>query len=483
MRTLQPNNNLNDKSMIESHRALWDKCLTLIKDNVTEQQYNTWFSPIVFESFSEKDKTLLVQVPSPYVYEYLEEYYIGLLSKVLTRCFGNGVRLTYRIVADKTHGLTTDVQAGDAVDIERPQPTARGNKSPSPLDAAVPQALNPHLNPKHTFNNFIEGFSNKLPRTIGMSIAEHPGKSTFNPFYMYGPSGCGKTHLINAIGVKCKELYPQKRVLYVSARLFQVQFTDAVRQNTTNDFINFYQSIDVLIVDDIQEWATATKTLDTFFHIFNHLFRNGKQIILASDRPPVDLQGMKDRLLTRFSCGLIAEMEKPNVELCVDILKNKCRRDGLKIPEDVIRYIANTANGSVRDLQGVINSLLAYSVVYNSNIDMRLAERVIKRAVKIDNHPLTVDDILEKVCNHFNVTQQNVFSRSRKRDYVLVRQVSMYLAQKYTKMPASRIGQLIGNRDHSTVIHSCTSIENRLKVDKAFCEEISSIETSFRIKN
>ena len=262
-----------------------------------------------------------------------------------------------------------------------------------------------------------------------------------------------------------------------------MQFTDAVRQNTTNDFINFYQSIDVLIVDDIQEWATATKTLDTFFHIFNHLFRNGKQIILASDRPPVDLQGMKDRLLTRFSCGLIAEMEKPNVELCVDILKNKCRRDGLKIPEDVIRYIANTANGSVRDLQGVINSLLAYSVVYNSNIDMRLAERVIKRAVKIDNHPLTVDDILEKVCNHFNVTQQNVFSRSRKRDYVLVRQVSMYLAQKYTKMPASRIGQLIGNRDHSTVIHSCTSIENRLKVDKAFCEEISSIETSFRIKN
>lgn len=468
--------------MINSHSALWDKCLALIKENVSEQQYKTWFSPIVFESFSEKERTLLVQVPSPYVYEYLEEYYIDLLSRVLSKCFGAGVRLTYRIVADKTHGLTTDVQAGEAVGIDHPQSTSRGNKAPTPLDAAVPQDLNPQLNPKQTFNNFIEGNSNKLPRTVGLSIAEHPGKSTFNPFYMFGPSGCGKTHLINAIGVRCKELYPQKRVLYVSARLFQVQFTDSLLKKRINDFINFYQSIDVLIVDDIQEWATATSTLDTFFHIFNHLFRNGKQIILASDRPPVDLQGMKDRLLTRFSCGLIAEMEKPNVELCVDILKNKCRRDGLKIPEDVIRYIAETARGSVRDLQGVINSLLAYSVVYNCNVDMHLAERVIKRAVKVDNHPLTVDDILEKVCNHFNVTQQNVFSRSRKREYVLVRQVSMYLAQKYTKMPASRIGQLIGNRDHSTVIHSCSTIEKRLKIDKDFQSEMSEIETSFRIK-
>ncbi|MDD7029277.1 MAG: chromosomal replication initiator protein DnaA [Prevotellaceae bacterium] len=469
--------------MINSHSALWDKCLALIKENVSEQQYKTWFSPIVFESFSEKDNTLLVQVPSPYVYEYLEEYYIDLLSRVLSKCFGAGVRLTYRIVADKTHGLTTDVQAGEAVGIDHPQPTSRGNKAPTPLDAAVPQDLNPQLNPKQTFNNFIEGNSNKLPRTVGLSIAEHPGKSTFNPFYMFGPSGCGKTHLINAIGVRCKELYPQKRVLYVSARLFQVQFTDSLLKKRINDFINFYQSIDVLIVDDIQEWATATSTLDTFFHIFNHLFRNGKQIILASDRPPVDLQGMKDRLLTRFSCGLIAEMEKPNVELCVDILKNKCRRDGLKIPEDVIRYIAETARGSVRDLQGVINSLLAYSVVYNCNVDMHLAERVIKRAVKVDNHPLTVDDILEKVCNHFNVTQQNVFSRSRKREYVLVRQVSMYLAQKYTKMPASRIGQLIGNRDHSTVIHSCSTMEKRLKIDKDFQNEMTEIEKSFRIKN
>lgn len=471
--------------MNNSHQALWDNCLSLIRANVTEQQFKTWFAPLVFESYSETQHELLVQVPSMYVYEYLEQYYVGLLSKVLARVFGADVKLSYRIVEVKAHAgndrdVTTDVESnGPTIEVEA---ATRANQSPTTLDAATPQQLNPQLDPKKTFQNFIEGDSNKLPRTVGLSIAEHPGKSTFNPFFVFGPSGCGKTHLINAIGVRCKETYPQKRVLYVSARLFQVQFTDSVRHNTTNDFINFYQSIDVLIVDDIQEWMNSPKTLDTFFHIFNHLFRCGKQIILASDRPPVDLQGMKDRLLTRFACGLIAELEKPNVQLCIDILNAKCKRDGLKIPEDVIQFIAETANGSVRDLEGVVNSLMAYSIVYNSNIDMRLAERVIKRAVKVDNHPLTIDDILEKVCRHYGVNQQHVFSKSRKRDYVQVRQISMYLAQKYTKMPASRIGQLIGNRDHSTVIHSCNTVEQRLKVDKSFSAELNSIENSFKLK-
>ena len=468
--------------MNNSHKALWDDCLRLIQANVTEQQFKTWFAPIVFESYSEANNTLLVQVPSPYVYEYLEQYYVGLLSKVLVRVFGTKVVLRYRVLTDKGHGIVQDIDTEGPSEIESPRPLRGGNQAPTVLDAATPQQLNPQLDPKKTFQNFIEGNSNKLPRTVGLSIAEHPGKTTFNPFFIFGPSGCGKTHLINAIGVRCKETYPQKRVLYVSARLFQVQFTDSVRHNTTNDFINFYQSIDVLIVDDIQEWINSPKTLDTFFHIFNHLFRCGKQIILASDRPPVDLQGMKDRLLTRFACGLIAELEKPNVQLCVDILNAKCRRDGLKIASDVIQYIAETANGSVRDLEGVVNSLMAYSIVYNSNIDLRLAERIIKRAVKVDDHPLTIDDILEKVCGHFRVEQRHVFSKSRKREYVQARQVSMYLAQKYTKMPAGRIGQLIGNRDHSTVIHSCNTIEKRLKIDKAFSAELSSIENSFKLK-
>jgi len=467
--------------MVNNPKALWDNCLTLIKENVTEQQYKTWFAPIVFEKYDADSRTLLLQVPSMYMYEYLEQYYVNLLSKVLTRCFGENVRLTYRVVTDKQHGINTVVTGEEPTSVEPAPATERGNKAPTIIDT-VNRDLNPQLDIHKTFHNYIEGDSNKLPRTVGLSIAEHPGKSTFNPFFVYGPSGCGKTHLINAIGVHCKEMYPQKRVLYVSARLFQVQFTDASRKNTINDFINFYQSIDVLIVDDVQEWATAEKTAATFFYIFDHLFRLGKQIILASDRPPVDLQWLHERMLTRFSCGLIAELEKPNVQLCEDILNAKCRRDGLKIPADVIRFIAETANGSVRDLEGVINSLLTYSIVYNTNVDMRLAERVVKRAVKIDNKPLTIDDILEKVCNHYNVSQQNVFSKSRKRDYVMVRQISMYLAQKYTKMPASRIGQLIGGRDHSTVIHSCSTVEQRLKVDKSFFAELSSIENSFKLK-
>ena len=469
--------------MNNSHQALWDDCLRLIKANVSEQQFKTWFAPLVFESYSEAENDLLVQVPSPYIYEYLEQYYVGLLSKVILRVFGPNVSLRYRILTDKTNNTTTDVESeGLGLNIEEMPVSDRANQGPSVLDAATPQQLNPQLDLKKTFQSFIEGDSNKLPRTVGLSIAEHPGKSTFNPFFVYGPSGCGKTHLINAIGLRCKETYPQKRVLYVSARLFQVQFTDASRQNTVNDFINFYQTIDMLIVDDVQEWATAEKTVATFFHIFDHLFRLGKQIILASDRPPVDLKWLQDRMLTRFSCGLIAELEKPNTQLCIDILNAKCRRDGLKIPADVIQFIADTANGSVRDLEGVVNSLMAYSIVYNTNIDMKLAERVIKRAVKVDNHPLTIDDILEKVCHHYGISQQSVFSKSRKRNYVQVRQISMYLASKYTRMPAGRIGQLIGNRDHSTVIHSCNIIEQRLKVDQAFQSEIASIENSFKLK-
>ena len=468
--------------MQKSHKALWDDCLRKIRQNVTEQIYKTWFEPIVFESYDEQQKTVLVQVPSQYVYEYLEQYYVRLLAWALNTSFNDNVKLTYRLVVDSENGKMVQVEGDRPSSIDSPEPATRANQSPTVLDAAMPQQLNPQLDPKKTFENFIEGDSNKLPRTVGITIAEHPGKSTFNPFFVFGPSGCGKTHLINAIGVECKRLFPKRRVLYVSARLFQVQFTDASRQNTVNDFISFYQTIDVLIIDDVQEWATAERTVATFFHIFDHLFRLGKQIILASDRPPVDLNWLKDRMLTRFSCGLIAELEKPNEQLCIDILNAKCRRDGLKIPADVIQYIAHTANGSVRDLEGVVNSLMAYSIVYNSAIDMHLAERIIKRAVKIDNHPLTIDDILETVCNHYGVTQQNVFSKSRKRQLVQVRQISMYLAQKYTKMPAARIGQLIGGRDHSTVLHSCTAVEQRMKVDSSFKDELNSIENSFKLK-
>lgn len=468
--------------MLASPKALWDNCLALIRENVSEQHYNTWFKPIVFESYKPATKTLLVRVPSTFFYEYLEANFVDLLSKVLHQNFGDGIRLTYRVVVVKdAPGGTTPLPLDkeDASDIS---PKLRDPEQNARAQEAQTEDIETQLDPKLTFNNYMEGESNKLPRSVGLSIAEHPNTTQFNPMFIYGPSGSGKTHLVNAIGVKAKQMYPQKRVLYVSARLFQTQYTDAILHNSSNDFINFYQSIDILIVDDIQDWAGKAKTLNTFFHIFNHLFRNGKRIILASDRPPVDLQDVPDRLLTRFSCGLVAELEKPNIQLCVDILSNKIRRDGLKISKDVITFIAQTCNGSVRDLQGAINGLLAYSIVYNSNIDIRLAERVIKRAVKVDDKPLTIDDIVEKVCTHYNVTTAAVNSKSRKREYVVARQVTMYLAQKYTKMPASRIGKLVGNRDHSTVIHSCSKVEDRLKIDHEFSDEIMSIENSFKLK-
>ena len=299
--------------------------------------------------------------------------------------------------------------------------------------------------------------------------------------FLYGPSGVGKTHLTNAIGTRIKELYPEKRVLYLSAHLFQVQYTDAVRTNHTNDFFNFYQTIDVLIIDDIQEFAGVTKTQQTFFHIFNHLHQNGKQLILTSDRAPVMLQGMEDRMLTRFKWGLIAELEKPDMELRKNILRNKVQREGLNIPENVISYIAENVNESVRELEGIINSLLAQSILFKKDIDIELAQRIIRKTVRIiENKPVTIDTIISKVCEHYKFDETVLHSKSRKRDVVQVRQVAMYLAKKHTDVSASKIGHLIGNRDHATVLHACKNIKDLMAVDKALSAEISEIEASLK---
>jgi len=455
--------------------ARWVKCLEIFKANVPEQQYYAYFEPISFRSYDETTKTILVQVDR-YIYEWLEEYRVDLLNKTLRSVFDTDVKLNYRLSGIEKK----DVPSDPPIQIDAQSQEATKSRRASSKQALPP--LDPQLDLRLTFKNFIEGESNKLPRSIGLSIAEHPKGTQFNPFFLYGPSGSGKTHLVNAMGIHAKQMYPLMRVLYVSARQFEVQYTNAVLQNKVNDFIGFYQTIDFLIIDDVQEWEDKRKTQDTFFHIFNHLFRNGRRIVLVCDRPPVEMKGTNERLITRFSCGLIAEMEKPNVQLCIDILKNKIRRDGLNIPEEVVNYVAQTANGNIRDLHGVLNSLMAYSVVYNCGINMKLAERIIKRAVKVDNEPLTIDDVLERVCKHYNVTTQEVCGKSRKREYVEARQVAMFLAQKHIKMPAARIGKLIGNRDHSTVIYSCSQVGMRMKVDKTFAEDVESIETSLHLK-
>ena len=346
----------------------------------------------------------------------------------------------------------------------------------------APQDLDPHLNPNYNFENFIKGNSNEFSRTVGETVAKNPAK-TFNPLFLYGPSGVGKTHLTNAIGTRIKELYPEKRVLYVSAHLFQVQYTDSVRTNHFNDFISFYQTIDVLIIDDIQEFAGVTKTQNTFFHIFNHLHQNGKQLILTSDRAPVMLQGMEERLLTRFKWGLVAELEKPDVELRKNILRNKIRRDGLNIPETVINYIAENVNESVRELEGIINSLLAQSIIFKRDVDLDLAERIVRKAVRCcESKPVTVEDIIQKVCSHYEIEESAIHTKTRKREVVQVRQVAMYLAKKHTDSSSSKIGKLIGNKDHATVLHACKIVKDQVEVDKAFKADIEEIEASLKRK-
>ena len=468
--------------MIENDYVnLWKHCLQMIHDNVPETTFNTWFEPIVPLKY--EDKALTIGVPSPFFYEFLEEKFADLLRATLNKQIGEGTRLMYSVLTDKTNHISVNMESTNRSSAIQTHPTTRDlRKAPTPIQAPAPQDLDPHLNPNYNFETFIKGVSNEFSRTVGETVAKHPAK-TFNPLFLYGPSGVGKTHLTNAIGTRIKELYPEKRVLYISAHLFQVQYTDSVRTNHFNDFINFYQTIDVLIIDDIQEFAGVTKTQNTFFHIFNHLHQNGKQLILTSDRAPIMLQSMEERLLTRFKWGLVAELEKPDKELRKNILRNKIHRDGLNIPENVINYIAENVDESVRELEGIVNSLLAQSILFKREIDMDLAERIIRKAVRIiENKPITIEEIIAKVCEHYKMDESILHTKSRKREIVQVRQVAMYLAKKHTDTSTSKIGYLIGKRDHATVIHACKIMKDLVEVDKDIKADIEEIEASFKTR-
>lgn len=489
---------------MQNPRALWASCQNYFQQNIEASEYEKWFTQVEFESYSPATCTLILSIPSNYVAQYIEENYIQHLRIAISNTFGKIQLKWHTIIVKKDDSTTTNTSTSQtkrsgkdigytyegAVDTKTPDGAAKAALATNntqelilaPGSVTHVQEIDSQLNLHQTFDNYVEGESNKFCRSIGLTIAEHPQGTQFNPMFVHGPSGCGKTHLVNAIGLRCKEIYKNKRVLYVSAREFQMQYTNANMQGKINDFIGFYQTIDMLIVDDVQEWLNSAKTQETFFHIFNHLFRTDKRIILVSDRPPVQLSGMMDRLITRFSCGVLAEMEKPNVQLCVDILKRKIQRDGLHISEPVIRYIAENVNGSIREIQGIINSLMAYSITYNCNIDMNFVERMVTRAMKTDNQALTIDDIIRIVSTHYDVTEQQVKGRLRKREIVLPRQVIMYLADKHIRMPASRIGRCVGGRDHSTVIHSIRLITEKIQQDKDFCCEIQALEQELGIK-
>lgn len=461
----------------------WEQCLKIIHNNVGDETYNAFFATMVYEQYSEAGRTLLIQLPNHFIYEYIEEHFARLLNAVLRRVFQTDVTLKYRVKISDKAGTAVDLQPDKAPSIPKSNFKKNPNEIPSIIDRISPDDIDTQLAREYTFDNFIEGDANRAARAIGISVAQKPNSRQFNPLFIYGPSGCGKTHLINAIGVYTKEHNPEKRVLYISARLFQEQFVDARLKNEINDFIAYYQRIDLLIVDDIQEWETSPKTVDAFYHIFNCLHRNGKRIVLASDRPPVELTWLSDRLITRFSWGPTLEIGKPDQQLCRNILQAKIKRDGLDIPEDVVEFIASTANGSVRHLEGIINSLMAYAIAYNhTDIDMSLAERVVKRSVKIDDTPLTIDDIISKVASAYGITEDAIVGKNRQKNIAEARQTVVYLTQKHTKMPAKRIGKLLGGRNHSTILHSCTQAEKKLSEDAQYADRMKDIEKSFSLK-
>lgn len=454
----------------------WNNCLSIIGDNISESAYTMWFSNITPLKFEEN--TLWIAIPSQFVYEYLEEHYIDLLYATIERVFGSGTDLMYSVLTDKTHNITVEQESENKRSaIRTNEPTIKStNKAPLPEHAVVGE-LDPMLHPNYNFANFIEGESNKLPRAAAESIARNPERNVFNPLFLHGTSGVGKTHLLNAIGLRVKELYPEKRVLYVSAHLFKVQYMDAVRKNTLTDFINFYQTIDVLLIDDIQEFVGAEKTQNAFFHIFNHLHQNGKQLVMTCDRVPASMQGIEDRLITRFRWGLVAEIERPNFELRRAILNSKVRHDGLDISDDVLDYIAKNVTDSIRELEGSLNSIIAHATVFNREPDVALAERIINQAVRRTPREITIDMIIKSVCDNYHITDEELSSTSRKRNIVLARQVAMYLSHKHVKnITYTRIGEYIGKKDHTTVLHSCTQVMQQMSYDKKLSSAINSIE-------
>ena len=458
----------------QTEEQRWDACLRIIQHNVSQQQYAIWFAPLTLDAYDDQRRELTVCVPSPYFREHIEQHFLSLLRQSLERVYGKGIRLMYKVKVDATNDLSVNVE-GSTRTTATHQPQLRTAAAQNVL-----QPLDSHLQEDLTFDNFVEGAANKLPRTVGMSIAENPHQMTFNPLFVYGSSGVGKTHLVTAIGNRLRELHPRLRVLYVSAHLFQVQYTESVRQNKTNDFIAFYQTIDVLIIDDVQELATE-KTQLAFFHIFNHLHQNGKQLILTSDRPPVALGGMNERLLTRFKWGLLAELERPDQTLRRDILRSKVRHDGLRIADPVIDFISHNVDKSVRDLHGVVTSLMAYSVVYDCEVDIAMAERVIARTVGMpERKEITIDGIVEQTCIAFGIERDDLLSSSRKASIVVGRQVAMYLAQKHTHLSTTKIGAAIGRRNHATVIHSCQSVQQRLETDRNFRRQVEELEAHLR---
>ncbi|GAA4238063.1 chromosomal replication initiator protein DnaA [Postechiella marina] len=469
--------------MSETAQSVWNNCLEFIKDNIQPQAYKTWFEPI--KAVKLTDNALSIQVPSKFFYEWLEEHYVKILKVSLTKELGEKAKLVYIIKMENTYGnkqpFTEKIPSSNrtsvkAQDVDIPF----NNKSPELRNPfVIPGIRNvkieSQLNPNYSFENFLEGDSNRLARSAGLAVAAKPGGTSFNPLLIFGGVGLGKTHLAHAIGVDIKDKHPEKTVLYISAEKFTQQYIDSVKKNNRNDFIHFYQIIDVLIIDDVQFLSGKSGTQDVFFHIFNHLHQNGKQVILTSDKAPVDMQDIEQRLLSRFKWGLSAELQNPDFETRVSILRNKLYRDGVEMPEDIIEYVAKNIKSNVRELEGAIISLIAQSSFNKKEITIDLAKTIVEKFVKNTKREVSIDYIQKIVSDYFQMDVDTLQSKTRKRHIVQARQLAMFFAKKLTKASLASIGSQIGKRDHATVLHACKTVDNLSSTDKQFRKYVEDI--------
>lgn len=471
-------------------KSVWENCLAFIKDNIQEQSYNTWFLPI--KPLKLKDNVLSIEVPSKFFYEWLEDNYLKLLKSAITKELGPDAKLVYSIIMENTFGnakpTTVKIPSSGRPHLKNPKVKVpmdlneQGIKNPFIIPGLKKVHVESQLNPNYTFDNFVEGDCNRLARSAGYAVSKKPGGTSFNPLLLYGGTGLGKTHLAHAIGIEIKEHYPEKTVLYVSAEKFQQQFVESTRMNTRNDFLHFYQMIDVLIVDDVHSFAGKEKTQDIFFEVFNHLHQNGKQVILTSDRAPVDLQGMEQRLLSRFKWGLSADLQVPDLETRIAILYQKLYNDGVEMPEDVVEYLAYSINSNVRELEGALISLLAQSSLNKKNITVELAKQMIDKFVKNTTREISIDYIQKVVCDYFDMPIELLKSKTRKREIVQARQLAMYFSKQLTKNSLASIGAQCGNKDHATVLHACRTVNNLSETDKRFRTYVDDLRKQLSMK-
>ncbi len=469
---------------------VWSNCLSIIKDNVNLQSFKTWFEPI--QPVKLKDNILTIQVPSQFFYEWLEEHYITLLKKTIKKELGSEGKLEYSIIMDNNQTSSKPY----SVRIPTSNTTAVKNPAVSlPLDVGEKTIKNPfiipglrkvvvdsQLNPNYAFDSFIEGDSNRLARSAGYAVAKKPGGTAFNPLLIYGGVGLGKTHLAHAIGIEIKKNHPQKTVLYVSSEKFTQQFIESVKNNNQNDFIHFYQMIDVLIIDDVQFFSGKDRTQDVFFHIFNHLHQSGKQLVLTSDKPPVEMQGMEQRLLSRFKWGLSADLQPPSIETRIAILEMKMYQEGIELPKEVVEYLAYSITTNVRELEGALISLIAQSSLNKKAITLELAKQMIDKFVKNTAREVSIDYIQKVVCDYFDLPIELLKSKTRKREVVQARQIAMYFSKKLTKSSLANIGAHCGGKDHATVLHACKTVNNLMDTDKTFRGYIHDLEKKIAIQ-